>query len=1340
MAGSINFPRKVLIAGYFGFNNTGDEMILAGMVQDLRKLMPEISIVVASGNPVETNHLHNVAAVAWEDVNQINDVVKSCNLVILGGGGIFHDYWGMDSTTILTSSHIGIAFYSSIALLASIHKIPLMLYAVGVGPLLTEEGKLYVQAIADQAAVITVRDPESKEQLLALGISSDRIIITIDPAYSSIFAMEVDEIAGKEIQGDPILAVALRNWNIGVDSSQWETEVAFAIDDFLENHLSGHAVFVPFQELNEELLDDFGLAERIRHKLKHSARASVLEKSSTIQRKIAVIAQSDLVLGMRLHALIIAIKNKIPMVGLIYDPKIKNTMTRIGLEEYAIKLSDVTVMSLSYLLDKAYKNRESLTNQLKEISFQLESEASKNAIFAIELMKTGFSPNLQQKSMDLLAKTTINLSHLLDTREKHLEKMGHEIFELDNEVNNYLLVASNQKVPLPNKKEFSSNYPVEKNTTNQVGAWKHNEHSIELTSDLEKLKNDISELSVIHETRRKIEEKTISNLTNELDSIKKSRGWKLLLRFWQIRLVIIPHGSRREKFARLVVREIGSIKKNLIKFLKNLNNDVFRKFHLKMSVFAYNFLLYREERQKSWTTNLSKLHTPGEPGLVSIILPVFNGEKYLAEAIDSILNQTYTQFELIVIDDGSTDGSGKILQDYANRDSRIRVIHQENQKLPQALNNGFSLARGEYLTWTSHDNRLKPFFLAEMVASLSRHPAWDMVYANMDIIGDNGLPLKDSTWFSGYQVPSGSEHIHLPTDTSELNIWPNNFIGGAFLYRRRVAELLAGYSPVQFTREDYDYWMQVNSLLTVRHADFENTVYDYRFHIASLTHHDEELSITSDRKYLMVFEDFRRDFYRMPLIWVLDEASAKSEEKRIYDELSKALTSRGQIILPISEIQTLNLSHLFLPGVYIKIASDTGTMGDSHPAISQNFTKVLMTTGIQQQLEKLDDNWDIYLSLGMVNVPDYQQNEQKRVWTSSDLGTLITAVDIKCRSQHLRQIEIEAFNLQANKLKMSVVICTYMRNEILKKALGAIAHQSLPQSDYEVLIVDNNPDRSKLSKLIDEIRQADFYGNPGHLRLVHCPVQGLSFARNAGISEAYGRIILFMDDDSIAQNDLLEQYWKAFMEHPDAGVIGGHIRVQRPEHLSMIWKDGWERYWSQFLTGFSGYTAVKDWWDFPWGANWCASKKALMQIGGFRGRYGRQGDDFNGGEEIIAASLIQKLGYSVAILPQAEVIHQVDPSRFTLVHLRQTIQSALFSQYQSRLDGYIPAESFLRGSYYQYKEAANKIFKILKHPGDPENHASLLEISYILSARVKLYLKKARDDFKRIRFLFSIIK
>ena len=88
-----------------------------------------------------------------------------------------------------------------------------------------------------------------------------------------------------------------------------------------------------------------------------------------------------------------------------------------------------------------------------------------------------------------------------------------------------------------------------------------------------------------------------------------------------------------------------------------------------------------------------------------------------------------------------------------------------------------------------------------------------MIYANMDLMDVNGNPLLNSVWYAGYQVPYGSEHIHLPTEIGELNTVPNNFIGGAFLYRKRVQRLVGDYSSKQFTREDYDYWMRINLLM-----------------------------------------------------------------------------------------------------------------------------------------------------------------------------------------------------------------------------------------------------------------------------------------------------------------------------------------------------------------------------------------------------------------------------------------------------------------------------------------------------------------------------------------------
>ena len=92
--------------------------------------------------------------------------------------------------------------------------------------------------------------------------------------------------------------------------------------------------------------------------------------------------------------------------------------------------------------------------------------------------------------------------------------------------------------------------------------------------------------------------------------------------------------------------------------------------------------------------------------VVSIVLPSYNGKKYIRESIESVLAQTFPYWELVLVDDCSTDGTGAVMDAYASKDSRIRVIHNAtNQRLPRSLNIGFRETWGEYLTWTSDDNR-----------------------------------------------------------------------------------------------------------------------------------------------------------------------------------------------------------------------------------------------------------------------------------------------------------------------------------------------------------------------------------------------------------------------------------------------------------------------------------------------------------------------------------------------------------------------------------------------------------------------------------------------------------
>ena len=107
------------------------------------------------------------------------------------------------------------------------------------------------------------------------------------------------------------------------------------------------------------------------------------------------------------------------------------------------------------------------------------------------------------------------------------------------------------------------------------------------------------------------------------------------------------------------------------------------------------------------------------PPRVSMVMPVHNGARWLAEAIESVLTQDFGDFELILVDDASRDASPAIMADAAARDPRVRLLHLDtNVGLPAALNHGFAAARSELHSWTSDDNLLRPTMLARLVAAL----------------------------------------------------------------------------------------------------------------------------------------------------------------------------------------------------------------------------------------------------------------------------------------------------------------------------------------------------------------------------------------------------------------------------------------------------------------------------------------------------------------------------------------------------------------------------------------------------------------------------------------------
>lgn len=286
---------------------------------------------------------------------------------------------------------------------------------------------------------------------------------------------------------------------------------------------------------------------------------------------------------------------------------------------------------------------------------------------------------------------------------------------------------------------------------------------------------------------------------------------------------------------------------------------------------------YRFKRRHSLCLDFGKTGMHCTPGLVSVVLPVYNGGQLLNAAIESILQQTYPQFELIIVDDGSTDGTPALVDDWARRDSRIRVIHQANQKIPRTLNNGFAHAEGEYLTWTSADNNLHRDFLEKMVGFMAGHPRVALCYANMRLIDETGAPIRQNSW---YPAPDDPSVVCLPEALLRLNSHPENLIGAAFMYRRVLPALIGGYDPALYTVEDYDYWLRISDFFNVCHVDFSEPIYEYRLHKNSLTAHAKELHINEMRNRMMYLETFRQRTIAAPLSWALSGEESSQETWR----------------------------------------------------------------------------------------------------------------------------------------------------------------------------------------------------------------------------------------------------------------------------------------------------------------------------------------------------------------------------------------------------------------------------------------------------------------------------
>ncbi|HSC80661.1 MAG TPA: glycosyltransferase, partial [Chitinolyticbacter sp.] len=401
----------------------------------------------------------------------------------------------------------------------------------------------------------------------------------------------------------------------------------------------------------------------------------------------------------------------------------------------------------------------------------------------------------------------------------------------------------------------------------------------------------------------------------------------------------------------------------------------------------------------------------------SVVMPAYNRERYLADAIAAVLAQPGDDYELIVVDDGSTDRTVAIAE--AVNDARLRVVKLAHAGAPTARNGGIDAARGEFIVWADSDDLMAPDALAQLRATMAAHPDADVYYGDL-LFFDEARPQG----YARTQYPDFHGADLLP-----LLILGNRLPNPGTAVRRALFEQHGGFDP-NFTRcHDYQIWSRLAA--TARFKKVESIVCRWRQH---------EESLSSQAK--------TRTFEAK----VVADMVARYPFDRLFPELAQR---------PDGEMLALG-----------RVADLLASLGDDASAAA-----------VRERAAQLAGN-----------------------------------------SPARRPDDAYAF---------SVILTTYNRPELLVDALASLSAQTW--RDFEVILVND-------------------HGSPVEALIADCnfPVSylflgknsGLSAARNAGLRQARGRYVVYLDDDDIYLPDHLAVLAATHAQHPDKVVYTGVVYVQ----------------------------------------------------------------------------------------------------------------------------------------------------------------------------------------------------
>lgn len=339
--------KKIVISGYYGFNNLGDEAVLAGIISLLKNKNEEIKITVLSASPQKTAELYDVQAVSRTSLIQILAVLAEADLFISGGGSLLQDVTGSFS----------VPYYLGLAWLAKMQGTKTVYYAQGAGPLNKKWSRKLTALTLNRFELLGVRDQGSKNLLKNTGVKKE-IELTVDPVFALYDPLNNMR---QQIKGQIEVGISVRPWSV-----EYLAELAAGLNQFARDKNIKFILFPMHQGSDDEI------SRRLKERLE--AEAEIHKLPLLPAAALKSFSQLDLFVGVRLHSLIFALLNQIPLLALSYDPKIEGLLEELDYLPL-IKLEDLKAAELAEGLESIFAERYSLRKKIKEFLKQQKTEA-----------------------------------------------------------------------------------------------------------------------------------------------------------------------------------------------------------------------------------------------------------------------------------------------------------------------------------------------------------------------------------------------------------------------------------------------------------------------------------------------------------------------------------------------------------------------------------------------------------------------------------------------------------------------------------------------------------------------------------------------------------------------------------------------------------------------------------------------------------------------------------------------------------------------------------------------------------------------------------------------------